>query len=378
MRDRAAEQQRESIGWMKLFKENLTWLVLLDSQRFRQGDQSRKRRFAPDRMGQELVDGMTHACGGSTKRATAGERAARMAIAGLERFKPNAYRPPDFLAFWERTAAETDATDPEVSVGKQEAAGPGVDLRRITFHSFGGARIHAYLARPRTGQPCPLIVHAHGYDDRYVIMTDWARRGVAVVGFDARGFGRSAAACAISEHGYVLTGIESPATSIVRGAVADYLQAIRVGRELLDGRAARVVCNGFSFGGALALMGAAHCPDASLLAVGQPTFGWNAERRRVALAGSTRQINTYLAPLLRMPVLVGIGLDDDVVPSRTVLAMVNHVRSPAEVRLLPVSHSRDPRESLWRDFHEEWLEYTVRGLPRDFGVGERQIQTLVA
>jgi len=323
-----------------------------------------------------------------------------MAIVGLERFKPNVSRPPDFLGFWERTVAETDAVAPLPELGRPEAAGPGIELRRVVFRSFGQAQIHGYLARPNTVQACPLIVHAHGYDDRYVIMTDWARRGAAVLGFDARGFGRSAAAAEVSEHGYVLTGIESPQASIVRGAVADYLQAIRLGCSLLDGRVSRVVCNGFSFGGALALMAAALRPGPGMLAIGQPTFGWNAERRRVALAGSTRQINRYLAlqpwqndrvmatleyfdtmhfaPLLRLPALVGIGLDDDVVPSRTVLAMVNHIASPVEVRLLPVSHSDDPRESLWRDFHEEWLEYTVAGLPSDFGAGERQIRTMVA
>lgn len=323
-----------------------------------------------------------------------------MSIRGLERFKPNAWRPPDFFRFWERTATETAATAPAPELAAPEAAGPGIELRRLRFTSLGGARISGYIARPVSGRPCPVIVHAHGYNDRYTIMTDWARHGAAVFGFDARGFGRSAAAAVVAAAGYVLSGIESPTASILRGAVGDYLQAIRVARELLDGRATRTVCQGFSFGGALALMGAAFTPDADLLAIGQPTFGWHAERRRVALAGSTDQLNRFLAaqpwraeqvlatleyfdtlhfaPLVRQPAFVGIGLDDDVVPSRTVLAVVNHLRGPLELRLLPVSHSADPRESLWRDFHEEWLEYTVAGLPADFGMPGRQIRTMVA
>lgn len=323
-----------------------------------------------------------------------------MSIKGLERFKPNAWRPPDFLGFWERAAAETAATHPRPEFAAAEAAGPGVALCRLSFRSNDGVRIRGYLACPVAVRPCPLIVHAHGYNDRYTIMTDWARRGAAVFGFDARGFGRSAAAADVAADGYILTGIESPASSILRGAVSDYLQAIRVAREVLDGRVTRTVCHGFSFGAALALMAAALTPDASLLAIGQPTFGWNAERRRVAVAGSTGQLNRFLAaypkrreqalatleyfdtlhfaPLVRQPALVGIGLDDDVVPSRTVLAVVNHMNGPLEVRLLPVSHSADPRESLWHDFHEEWLEYTIAGLPADFGSPGRQIRTMVA
>lgn len=323
-----------------------------------------------------------------------------MAIKGLERFKPNAWRPPGFLGFWEQTVALLGQEDPAPALAAAEAAGPGISLRRVEFSSLGGLRISGYLARPVSEQSCPLIVHAHGYDDRYTIMTDWARRGTAVFGFDARGFGRSAAAVATSEHGYVLTGIENRETSIVRGAVADYLQAIRVARLLLDGRAMRTTCHGFSFGGALALMASALSRDVDFLTVGQPTFGWNSERRRLALAGSTSQLNRYLAaqpwllddvmatleyfdtvhfaPLIQAPTLVGVGLDDDVVPSRTVLAVANHMRCPLELRLLPVSHSSDPRESLWRDFHQEWLGYTVAGLPADFGSEQRQIRTLVA
>lgn len=323
-----------------------------------------------------------------------------MAVKGLERFKPNAWRPPGFLGFWEETVARLGLQAPDARQAAPEAAGPGIELRRVEFLSLGGARINGYLARPVTERACPLIVHAHGYNDRYTIMTDWARRGAAVFGFDARGFGRSAPAVEISDFGYVLTGIESRESSILRGAVADYLQAIRLARELLDGKLVRTVCHGFSFGGALALMATALQPDVDFLAIGQPTFGWNSERRRLALAGSTHQLNRYLAekPWLRDQVmttleyfdtvhfaslvrprsLVGIGLDDDVVPSRTVLAVANHMLCPLELRLLPVSHSSDPRESLWRDFHQEWLEYTVAGIPADFGAEERQIRTLVA
>jgi cephalosporin-C deacetylase len=182
--------------------------------------------------------------------------------------------------------------------------------------------------------------------------------------------------------------------------VADFLQAQRAARELLEDRLTSVNFAGFSFGGALALMAAALSREPRFVAVGQPTFGWNRERRRLALGGSTQQINEYIArypwrldavmrtleffdtvhfaPLIRADVLVGIGLDDNVVPSRTVLAIVNHLTSRVEVRLLPVSHSHDPREHLWREFHEEWLGYIANELPAEFGHTGRQVRTLVA
>lgn len=217
-----------------------------------------------------------------------------MAVVGLERFKPNADRPSEFSKFWALTVAELQRVAPEARVEADETPEPGLSLKRVCYRSLGGARIAGYLLRPVTERSCPLIVHAHGYNDRYRVMTEWARRGFSVFGFDVRGFGRSAASAAVAPDGYVLTGIESPEASILRGAVADYLQAVRTAKELRVGKVTRTSFYGFSFGGALALMAAALSREPDFVAVGQPTFGWNAERRRVAIAGSTRQVNAYI------------------------------------------------------------------------------------
>jgi len=322
-----------------------------------------------------------------------------MPVKGLERFKPNADPPPDFLGFWDATVAELAAVAPETDVERGPARDDGLGLDRLTYTSLAGVRIRGYLLRPITGRPCPLVVHAHGYEDRCALQVEWARLGLNVLGFDVRGCGRSAGAVGVSEDGYVLTGIGSPATSILRGAVADFLQSVRVATELLDGEIATLGYYGFSFGGALALMAAGMSRDADFVVLGQPTFGWNEERRRLALAGSALQLRRYVeqfrwrhddvaetlryfdtlhfAPFIRAPTLVGIGLDDDVVPSRTVLAIVNHMRCPLEVRLLPVGHSDDPREARWQAFDDEWLGYLRSGIPADFGDEARQIRTLL-
>lgn len=323
-----------------------------------------------------------------------------MAISGLERFRPNTDRPAEFLRFWAMTTAELQGVPPAPVVVDRETPAPGLSLERVRYESLGEVTVSGYLLRSTSVQACPLVVHAHGYNDRYEVMIDWARRGVNVFGFDARGFGRSASAVPLSPHGYVLTGIESPGTSILRGAVADFLQAMRTAIDLLDGACTTVNLHGFSFGGGLALMTSALSREPDFVVLGQPTFGWNDERRRVARGGSSKEINDYLdrfpwrrdqtletlrffdtlnfAPLVKAPTLLGIGLDDDVVPSRTVLAVANHKACPVEIRLLPVSHSADPRESLWGDFQAEWLGYVIGGLPPDFGAESRQIRTLVA
>ena len=58
-----------------------------------------------------------------------------------------------------------------------------------------------------------------------------------MLGFDVRGFGRSRAAVPDpSPHGWIATGLESPGTNVLRGAVCDYVRAVEVGRLLLIGR----------------------------------------------------------------------------------------------------------------------------------------------
>lgn len=307
-------------------------------------------------------------------------------------------RPEDFHRFWALTVAELQRVAPDPELEEDAVGAPGLTLQRVRYRSLGGAEIHGYLLCPKTVQPRPLVVHAHGYNDRYEVMVDWAQRGFSVFGFDARGFGRSAQSVEVSEHGYVVTGVESPQTSILRGAVADYLQAVRVARALLADQVTSVGYYGFSFGGGLALMAAGLSRDPDLVVVGQPTFGWNEERFRLALAGSALHIKEYVdrfpwrrdtvnstldffdtlhfAPLIHAPVFLGIGLDDDVVPSRTLLALANYLNTRVEVRILPVSHSADPRESLWQKFKEEWLGCLADGLPDEFGSGTRQLRAL--
>jgi cephalosporin-C deacetylase len=332
-----------------------------------------------------------------------------MAIEGLERFEPNVEQPGDFTRFWAQTVAELQDIAPQPVTEQEETTADGLRLARLRYKSLGGASIRGYLLRPaaasrggdrHTPGKRPLIVHAHGYNDRFQVMHDWARRGFSVCGFDARGFGRSAEAASVAPEGYVLTGIASPEHSILRGAVADFLQTLRAARELLDGEVSDVCFYGFSFGGALALMASALSRDPEFVVLGQPTFGWHEERHRLALAGSALEVKRYVtrfpwrrdqvlqtlkmfdtlhfAPLVNARTLVGIGLDDMVVPSRTVLAVVNRFRHRLEARLLPVSHSNDAREVLWQQFHDEWLGYMAHGLPADFGAASRQVRALAA
>jgi cephalosporin-C deacetylase len=296
----------------------------------------------------------------------------------------------DFFKFWSQTIDELDRTPPVV---ERQAAGAraGLELERLAFASLGDALIHGYLLRWADDEPRPLVVHGHGYGGQSTPRWRWARAGLNVVGVDVRGWGRSRAALpSRSRWGWVLTGIESPERHVLRGAVCDYLRAVRVGRELLGTAVTRTVLHGLSFAGGLALMAEALAGVADLLAVAVPSFGWVEGRRLFATSGSAGEVNRYLerrpghaaedlmvvlryfdpvnfAGLVRCPTLVGVGLVDEVVPAPTVLAIAAHLRGPHELMRFPVSHAGSAEERRWRAFERRWLGLALAGVPSGFG-----------
>jgi cephalosporin-C deacetylase-like acetyl esterase len=257
---------------------------------------------------------------------------------------------------------------------------------RLEFTSFGGVTITAYsIGSPG---PRPLITHAHGYGSRCEPRWDWAAAGVNVVGVDIRGHGESAAAVPQpARGGYVLTGISSPETSVLRGAVCDYARTVELATQLFPD-AIRTVLTGVSFAGGLALMSESLLHAADVLMVGVPTFGWAEGRHFLVEKGSGAQVNDYLferpdlsydtslvlsyfdsmlfAPDVTCPAIVGIGMRDPVVPPATVYAIVRHLGGPHEVMEFPVSHTDLPEERLWQAFDRRCIEVAHDGLDADF------------
>jgi cephalosporin-C deacetylase len=299
----------------------------------------------------------------------------------MEHFlKPELSRPRDFALFWAKTWESLMSTDPEVRCEPAPAHGADDDeLLTLSFKSLGGVRVAAYAILWRNREKRPLVVHSHGYGSSCGLQWNWARSGYNVVGVDIRGFGWSRAAVPhLSKWGYVLTGIETPETSVLRGAVCDYAQAVRVAQRLCEGTITKTVLHGFSFSGALALMAGALPTIVDLLALGVPTFGWAEGRNFFVKVGSGAEIGRYLearpeeaedvmlvlryfdpvnfADTVSCPTLLGIGLKDDVVPAKTVYAIANHLQGPVEILEFPFSHSDEPEEKRWEEFEARWLE----------------------
>lgn len=305
---------------------------------------------------------------------------------------PRVRRPAGFDAFWAEATAELDGTPPEPQRRAAEvAAVAGCRLEELAFRSLGGQRIGAYLASWEDDRPRPLIVHGHGYGGP-VDEVAWqqVRAGAHVCGIDVRGYGRSAAgAQERSPWGYILSGVDSPETSVLRGAACDYLRGAEVALEALGPRVSRAVLHGASFAGGLATIAEALRPLADLLVLQVPSLAWTEARVELCRKGSGREIARFLserpaqaatalhtlsffdalhfAPAVTAPAIVGLGERDDVVPAMTVQALSERLAGPRELVRLPVSHSPSPLQRCWEEFEARWLGMAVEGLPVKFG-----------
>lgn len=311
--------------------------------------------------------------------------------ANLRNLRPPLTRADNFVQFWEQTLQQLHDQDSDIEIINSSKSDDGVCLQDVAFRSFGGAIIHAYLLTPKFIENGPLIVYTHGYMGRCEVVWKWARQGASVLGIDVRGFGYSRNALPMpSPYGYVLTGIESEATSVLRGAICDFIRGAHVANELLQNRQQSTVYYGRSFGGALAAISAALTRDADLLVSAVPTFGWAEGRRKLVQQGSGAEINAYLekfpqneaqvmhvlsyfdtmnfAPLIKSDSFIGVGLKDLVVPAETVYAFINHLTCHKQIRHFPVSHTALPEEGLWDYFENEWFRNVISQYKQSFSV----------
>ena len=304
--------------------------------------------------------------------------------------RPPLTRPRNFFPFWSDTLAALARTPPDPRLGIAVTSPEGARITPVRFRSLGGRDIQGFLITPGDRQPDapaasrrPLVVSTHGYNSQSNPVLEarhTAACGADLFCFDVRGFGLSRPGCPTDPGGWVLTGLADPATSILRGAVCDFVRAAEVAVQLETGRGG-IGFHGRSFGGALALMAQAVSQHAAYVAAAVPTLGWTEGRLRLARAGSAREINDHLAPhpadrpaflrnlayfdtlnfadRVRCRSLVGVGAYDEVVPPATVYAVTNHMAPAPEIMELPVSHTDRMDERRWVD-DRRWTAEVAR------------------
>ena len=166
-----------------------------------------------------------------------------------------------------------------------------------------------------------------------------------------------------------------------RGAIADTIRTVQVARAIEGADPDRTILTGGSFSGGTAVLAAPWIEGLRYVAVRVPTFGAYDLRRTLVKRGSGAEINGLMGRLdehgqkalrdtLRyfdsvnaaafirsVPVTVGLGVSDAVVPGETVAA-IYHALATDDKELLsyPCSHTDHPLSAEWRNYDRHVLE----------------------
>lgn len=267
-------------------------------------------------------------------------------------------RPSDFESFWLELLSEVAAIPLQPSMDYlPHRSTDKVDVYEIYYSSFNDLRIAGWYCVPKESYlspPYPALVLAPGYISEPTLPKSWARMGYAALGIAPRGKLRSNRTFNPGYPGLLSRDIVDHQSYGYRGF---YLDASRGVDFLLDRSevdSGRIGVNGSSQGGALAIVLAALRSDVVTCgAAGAPYLCGIMQAARLTHSFPYEEINEYLrqhsdheslisqsvayydglnfASMIRCPMLVYLGLEDDVCPPETGLAVYQAMECPKEL-----------------------------------------------
>ncbi len=274
-------------------------------------------------------------------------------------FTSTAKRPADFDSFWFDTLADLATVPPNATFKKDELrSDEAVDVFDVRYDSYGGMRIAGWYARPagRHAQMPGLLI-VPGYVSEPKVPKDWARRGYAVFSAAPRGKLRSNSDFDPGYPGLLTHNITDRNGYAYRGFYMDALRAFDILAALPEVDQRRVGVTGSSQGGALTLLiSALRVNSVAAAAVGAPYLCSSMDAASLTHSYPYQEINEYLrinpehdsvvrevlnyydihhfASAIRAPIVVNIGLQDDVCPPETGFAVFGQIGS-SDKKLYP-------------------------------------------
>lgn len=307
----------------------------------------------------------------------------------LRVYDPPLTKEPDFDRFWDETLAEsaTAPLNPELALVDYPAI--GVRVYDARYSGWQGARIAAWYLLPEGEGPFPALVQYHGYSGsrrephQYLM---WALQGYAVIAVDVRGQSGDTPDPAQYTGGHVTgwmtQGILDPQEYYYRGVYIDCVRALDFACAMPEVDAMHIGIMGGSQGGALTLAVAAlddrpvvampdmpylcHFKRAVAMAVRKPYLEisdyikrWPKREAQVWRTLSYFD-NMNLAERIRCPVLMDVGLQDDICPPSTVFATYNKITASKKIKIYPY-HNHEMVEAHVED-KLRWAHHYLKGM----------------
>jgi cephalosporin-C deacetylase len=323
-----------------------------------------------------------------------GHKAVSGAVVAPDKIAPSAPRPDDFDAFWDAKLQELADVPANPQLELAESGRAGVDYWRITLDNIRGTHIHGQLARPTEGEKLPALLipqWAGVYPLEKPWATDRAAEGWLVLNIMAHDLPIDEPAEFYKEQyagpleNYWAIGNDDRETSyFLRMYLACYRAAeYLASRPDWDGKT--LVVAGASQGGQQTLVTAGLNPRITaalpLVPAGCDMLGPEVGRRggwpqwynetTGKDPAKVHEASRYYDPVnfasrITCPVLIGLGLIDDVCPPEGVLAAANQIAAPKEVVVLPRSGHQDvegSQQPYYDRCYGAWLPALREGKP---------------
>ncbi|HET6316035.1 MAG TPA: acetylxylan esterase [Chloroflexota bacterium] len=271
-------------------------------------------------------------------------------------YRSSTVRPADFDAFWADVMAAVDKLPLNATAEPlPERSTEAVEVFDVRYDSLDGVRIAGWYCLPRAAErPLPGLLIVPGYISEPTLPKSWAKLGYAALGIGPRGKLRSNARYNPGYPGLLIDNIVDRHTYAYRGFYVDAARGIDflLGRPEVDQQ--HIGIHGSSQGGALTITTSALRNDVVACgAAGAPYLCGFMDAARLTHSYPYEEINEYLrqyperraavaetlnyfdginfAPRIRCPMLVYVGLRDDVCPPETGFALYDALTSPKDL-----------------------------------------------
>jgi cephalosporin-C deacetylase len=274
---------------------------------------------------------------------------------------------PDFDAYWQRAKNELAAVDPQFKVIRMDSlCNDRRNVYLVEMRSLGNVLIRGWYSVPVREGVYPAVLLVQGYSS--TIFPEFVDYGDDIIGFglNIRGHGNSKDNINPGFPGYLQYQLHDKEQYIYRGAFMDCVRAVDFlySRPEVDKK--RVGVEGGSQGGALTFATAALSNDRIAVCVPQVPFlsdfedyfkvaRWPADEF-TELVEEEKTLNwqqvfytlSYidiknLASRIKAPMLMAVGLVDDVCPPHINFAAFNQVKSTKEYIVYPQAGHGIPR-----------------------------------
>ena len=263
---------------------------------------------------------------------------------------------PGFAEFWQTTRAELDQVKPNFRMTLlKEKSGSVRDLYQVTMQSLGDVTIEGYYAVPKVPGKFPVIISYMGYGSDPWLPGGDNNPDFAEFVLSTRGQGIQKATNTYGD--WILHGLDSQENYYYRGAFMDLLRAIDFVASRPEIDAEKIVAEGGSQGGAFTL---AACALDDRIKAAAPTIPFLSDYRDYFKIAPW-PVSTFtdylkenpdkswediyqllsffdvknLAPMIQCPILMAVGLQDDVCPPHTNFAVYNQVTSEKGYYIFP-------------------------------------------